>query len=486
MMNQATVTEASLFSSQSKVRGRRVSTPILLAGLIGDTAVVLLAMALSSWLRFATPLARLGIGASAIPWTSYLTTVTYGTVLFILLLSHRQLYDLPEILNLRRTMQNVIKAALTWFLTFMALSWLLRQGREISRLYVMIAFVVTTGTFLLWRALFCRLISCEAIARRFRQRLLFVGWSEAATTIIQAVRADVRHLYQVVGYVPTEGAPRPDRFLPVLGVYANLAFIIQEHAIDTVILADLSPPTAATVALANLCEKEMVEFKVIPRNCFQVFLSCLHLQTVSGVPVFGLAHFSLDQPLNVLLKRAVDLVGGVVGFVLSAPVIAIFGLLVYRESPGPIIYRQRRVGRYERPFWIYKIRSMKLDAESDGKVGWTVRNDTRRLRIGAFMRRWNIDELPQFWNVIKGEMSLIGPRPERPELIRIFKEEVPHYNARHHIKPGITGWAQVNGFRGDTDLNERVRCDLHYIENWSLLFDLQILLMTLVPRGNGT
>ena len=203
------------------------------------------------------------------------------------------------------------------------------------------------------------------------------------------------------------------------------------------------------------------------------------------MPVLGASRLPLEDPKNVVLKRLVDVVGGIAGFILSAPLVVLFGAIVYRESPGPIIYRQRRLGRDGKPFWILKIRSMRMDAEAAGRVGWTVQDDPRRLRIGAFMRRWNIDELPQFWNVIKGEMSLVGPRPERPALIKIFKEEIPHYNARHSIKPGLTGWAQVNGFRGDTDLNERIRCDLHYIENWSPLFDAQILFMTFCTHANA-
>ena len=166
-------------------------------------------------------------------------------------------------------------------------------------------------------------------------------------------------------------------------------------------------------------------------------------------------------------------------------IIAIFGALVYRESPGPIFYKQRRLGRDGRPFWCYKIRSMRLDAEAAGQVGWTKADDPRRLAIGAFMRKWNIDETPQFWNVLKGDMSLVGPRPERPELIHNFKEEIPHYNARHNIKPGITGWAQINGYRGDTDLNARIRCDLYYIENWNLMIDFQIMLLTLFRQKNA-
>src|SRR5690606_19419940 len=170
---------------------------------------------------------------------------------------------------------------------------------------------------------------------------------------------------------------------------------------------------------------------------------------------------------------------------LSAPLNAYCCYSIKSEDPGPIFYRQQRMGRDGRPFWIYKLRSMRLDSESAGKPGWTTANDPRRLKVGAFMRKWNIDEVPQFWNVIKGDMSLVGPRPERPELISDFKEDIPHYNARHSIKPGMTGWAQVNGFRGDTDLRERIRCDLYYIENWGLLLDLQIMLQTFWSRKNA-
>ena len=164
---------------------------------------------------------------------------------------------------------------------------------------------------------------------------------------------------------------------------------------------------------------------------------------------------------------------------------AIFGTLVYLESPGPILYRQRRLGRNGKTFDMLKIRSMRLDAEQDGKVGWSTKDDPRRLRVGAFMRKWNIDETPQFWNVLKGEMSLVGPRPERPELIRNFKHDIPHYHARHTVKPGITGWAQVNGLRGDTDLTQRISHDLYYVEHWNPLFDLQVMFLTFFKNKNA-
>jgi len=487
MMDQTTIAKAVPLPFEHRVENRHILTQVLLAGVIGDAIVVFLSLVFSSWLRFGTTLAHFGVRTHVIHWTDYSGHVAFGTILFILLLPHRKLYDLHRMLRLRQTVPVIIKSALTWLLAYMAFSWLLRYEEEVSRVYVIIAFFITTTMFTLWRYLLCKIVHGESIARRLQRRILFVGWSGHATSLVRAIAAHGRLQYRISGYVPSErasDASRPDVFIRKLGDHASIAEVLRVHSIDLVILADMNLSTDETVALANLCEKEMVDFKVIP-SCFQILLPCLQIQTVSGMPVLGISHLPFDSPVNALLKQLIDLVGGIVGFILSAPIIAFFGVLVYLESPGPIIYRQRRLGRAGRPFWIFKIRSMKMNAEQDGKVGWTVKDDPRRLRIGAFMRRWNIDELPQFWNVIKGEMSLVGPRPERPELIKIFKEEIPHYNARHHIKPGLTGWAQVNGFRGDTDLNGRVRCDLYYIENWGPLLDFQIMLMTLFKKKNA-
>jgi exopolysaccharide biosynthesis polyprenyl glycosylphosphotransferase len=290
-----------------------------------------------------------------------------------------------------------------------------------------------------------------------------------------------------MGWVSTGGADdsRPaEDVLPCLGDLQSVERLVSTHAVDMVVVADLHGPREQMISLANLCEREMIQFKVIP-SCFRVFVSGLTLETIAGTPVLGVTRLPLDDTLNVMAKRALDVVGASIGLLLSAPVVAIFSALVWLESPGGVFYRQRRWGFNGVPFDIIKIRSMKLNAEQDTGAQWCVKDDPRRLRIGAFMRKWNIDELPQFWNVLSGEMSLVGPRPERPELIEGFKHQIPHYNARHHSKPGMTGWAQVNGLRGDTDLGERIQCDLWYLENWSLWLDLQIMLLTFFKRDNA-
>jgi exopolysaccharide biosynthesis polyprenyl glycosylphosphotransferase len=209
------------------------------------------------------------------------------------------------------------------------------------------------------------------------------------------------------------------------------------------------------------------------------------MQTISGVPILGVETLVSQSLTNQLIKRSTDILGALVGLTLSLPLMVVLAALVKRESPGPAVYRQIRVGLHGKPFTIYKLRSMHLDAETQSGARWAQPQDPRRLKIGAFMREWNLDELPQFWNILIGDMSLVGPRPERPELIAQFAYVIPHYTPRHEMRPGLTGWAQVNGLRGNTSLTERIRYDLYYIENWSFWFDVQILVLTFSHRQNA-
>lgn len=461
---------------------------LLVTSFFGDALAVMIGLAFASWLRFATPLNRFGAAESAhIPWTDYARHVVFGTALFLVLLAVFRLYATPHMLRLRQSAGVLLKSAGAWLLAHFALTALLRPESDVSRVYVFLGVAHALLALVGWRALLNRYVARSAAREQLHRRVLFVGWSEPAASFIDTVTSRRDPFYEIAGCIPSPAGrytATPPARVRKLGDYHQLRDLLERHSVDLVVLADMSMPAGETLGLVNLCEKEMVEFKIIP-NCFQILLSGLHLETISGVPVLGLSRLPLDNPFNLAVKEALDLVGGLVGLVLSTPLIALFGYLVHRESPGPIFYTQTRLGRDGRHFKIIKIRSMRLDAEASGKAGWSTKNDPRRLRIGSFMRRWNIDELPQFWNVVKGDMSLVGPRPERPELIVDFKEAIPHYNARHSIKPGITGWAQVNGLRGDTDLRERVRHDLHYIESWSLALDLQILFRTLFTRKNA-
>ncbi|MEO7932286.1 MAG: sugar transferase [Chthoniobacterales bacterium] len=464
----------------------RIQEHLVALTLVIDSVVILAAMIGAYFLRFHSPLRHLGIQGE-MAFGQYINYFAFGTFTMVLLLAHLKFYERNLLLRFKHLVTILAKATCFWTVGFLSATLLINAQPPISRMYGLLAGGVIFGALFLSHALFHRLILKTGVVENLRQRILFVGWNEQTAKIVDSFANAPHSAYHFVGCVTASHGRHcetmPDD-VPTLGNVQQLSGLIHEHMVDMVIMSDVDCVKDEIVGLANLCEKELVQFKIIP-SYFQILVSGLRLETVSGIPVLGVSQLALDKFGNAIFKRALDVVGAIVGLILSAPLIAIFGFLVYRESPGPIFYRQKRLGRNGAIFDILKIRSMRLDAEVGQKPGWSTKNDPRRLKIGSFMRRWNIDEVPQFWNVLVGEMSLVGPRPERPELIQNFKEEIPHYNARHSVKPGITGWAQVLGLRGDTDLRERINCDLYYLENWNPLFDFQIMLKTFISNKNA-
>ncbi len=467
-----------------KLRDKALPERLVISSLLCDSAVIVYALVFSFWFRFQTHILENGVPVN-LTLRSYSGYLAFGGIALIFTLTVFGIYERQALLRFHFVALQILKASCLWGLGFLGFALIFKFSPPISRVFVAIATVLVPGALLGWRAIFHGFLRRSSVAMSLRQRVLFVGWNEEAEKLTGSFSHGQSSAYEVVGCVSSMRA----RFqrkpkVRVLGALAELTDVIHRQSVDMVILTDVNGVKGDIVGLANTCEREMVQFKVIP-SFFQILVSGLHLETVSGIPVLGVSRLPLDRFVNILLKRLVDVVGAVFGLVVSLPLMVIFGAIVYWESPGPILYRQRRLGRNGVDFDILKIRSMKLDAEADGKAGWSVKDDPRRLKIGTFMRRWNIDELPQFWNVMTGEMSLVGPRPERPELILNFKHEIPHYNARHNAKPGITGWAQVKGLRGDTDLGERISCDLWYLENWSIFLDFQILAMTFSNNKNA-
>ena len=453
----------------------------------GDAVVILACLLAAFWLRFNTGLREFGVEAPGIVLDDYYSYIICGLVSLLLVLAQKQMYDGNWLVHKQSTLKQVIGACLLWGAGFLGFSLFFKFQPPLSRVYVALATATAMTGLYAWRRLLYGYLRRETVVGKLRQRILMVGWTPYAQRLKDIIDHDPSQLYEVVCCVPAPDGnfqQQPPDGLPRAGTYSEIRRLVDSMALDIVLVAEVNMAVQDWEALASLCEKELVQFKVVP-SYFTILVSGLSLETISEIPILGVSRLPLDCMFNKLIKRLVDIVGAIVGLLLSAPLMAIFGALVYRESPGPIFYRQRRLGRNGKTFDMLKLRSMRLDAEKDGKVGWSTQDDPRRLRIGTFMRKWNIDETPQFWNVLKGEMSLVGPRPERPELIRNFKHDVPHYNARHTVKPGITGWAQVNGLRGDTDLAERISHDLYYVEHWSVLFDLQTMLRTFSKNKNA-
>ncbi|MFT4175827.1 MAG: sugar transferase [Luteolibacter sp.] len=456
---------------------------LVIVSFLGDLSIVLLSLVMAYAIRFETDLRGVGVQDPTVGLENYLGHVVFGTLLMMFLLANSRLHDPRHFLAVRKTFLIIFKSSALWGIGFLGASLALKIDPPISRIYCFVATTVMAAGLLGWRWVFYCILRREPFVSELRQKVVFVGWNGECEKAVRRFSDGRSHQLSVCGVViPTrmDEFSAPSEF-PVLGYFDGLRSIMRSTGADMVMVVDGSLERHEMMELVETCGREFVDFKLIP-SCFQILVSQLSLESVHGMPVLGFGKMPLHHTCNHLLKRVIDVIGAAVGLAVFAPVMAVFSLLVYLESPGRVIYRQRRIGLNGKPFDILKIRSMKLNSEVDGKPGWTVENDPRRLRVGAFMRAWNIDELPQFWNVLKGEMSLVGPRPERPEFIEEFKEVIPHYNVRHNIKPGVTGWAQVNGCRGNTDLTERVKFDLDYIERWNFLFDFQIMLMTFYQR----
>lgn len=306
-------------------------------------------------------------------------------------------------------------------------------------------------------------------------RLLIVGTGEVARIIIQRVLWSPRLGYDLVGVVDGDLGEEEVLGVPVLGSPEQLPELIEDQHIDEVIIALPEKGHREVVRVMSYCERGRVSIKVFP-DIFQFVASEADIDDLGGLPLLSVRNYAMRGYL-LIFKRLMDLAGSLLGLIIFSPLMVLTALAIKLESPGPVFFIQERMGLDGRPFLMVKFRSMRQDAESQGP-GWTTDEDPRRTRLGAFLRRIEMDELPQFINILLGEMSLVGPRPEQPYYVNLFRQSVPRYMERHREKAGMTGWAQVNGLRGDTSIVERTKYDLWYTENWSILLDIKILLRT--------
>jgi Undecaprenyl-phosphate glucose phosphotransferase len=309
-----------------------------------------------------------------------------------------------------------------------------------------------------------------------KDRLLVVGTGEVAQIIIQRIQWSPQLGYELLGVVNGEEQGDDVLGVPLLGTPEDLPRLIDELAVDEVIIAIPEQGHREVLRIISYCERGRVSIKVFP-DLFQFIASDPDIHDLGGLPLLSIHDYAMHG-YRLIFKRVMDLAGAVVGLILFSPLMMLAAVAIKLESPGPVFFIQERMGLDGRPFLMIKFRSMREDAEKDGP-GWTRRNDPRQTRLGAFMRRIDVDELPQFINVLLGEMSLVGPRPEQPYYVNRFRESVPRYMERHREKAGMTGWAQVNGLRGDTSIGERTKYDIWYTENWSILLDVKIIVRTL-------
>ncbi len=354
----------------------------------------------------------------------------------------------------------------------------LPPGGNYSRLLLLYAWLYSIGLTVVLRWLIHLLQKALVRHGWGRRRVLLIGLNDITRMILQKILWDPSLGYDAVGIIaehPTEITQVQG--VPVLGTINDLDAAMEREAVDEIIIA-LPEDTERheLLWLIARCERWHVPIRLYP-DLFQLMTDRLTITELGGLPLLSLRDIQM-RGWKRAVKRAMDIVGAGVGLVFLSPLSLLIAILIKLDSPGPVFYVQERMGLDARPFWMIKFRTMRTDA--DKSTNWTVPNDPRRTRVGSWLRKLNLDELPQLINVLIGDMSLVGPRPEQPYYVEQFRRSIPRYMDRHREKAGMTGWAQVNGLRGDTSIAERTKYDLWYIENWSLWLDIKILIRTLV------
>ena len=469
------------FPPRRAQRMREVVLPSVL--LIGDLACALSGLLIGYWMRFHTPIADLGLAVPDATLSRYRPLLLLGAIMLMTTFAYLGLYDPRLLLRRVHSLVLIIKGMTFWLAAYLGLSLVLRFEPPISRLLALVAFGTTLVILYAWRNVFYLVLTRTRLLQRVKRRVLVLGCEQRAREFAIEVAAGAAHPFQIAGFVllpgevPARCGVPPSR---IVGTFDDLAGSLQRLEIDVVVAATLDIPRDVLAGAMAACERHYVEWKIIP-SAFELFVSNLQLESHGGIPVLGIGPLALRSLFNRAAKRGIDIVGATIGMLAGAPFMIVGALLVRRESPGPVLFRQARIGADHRPFTMYKLRTMHQGAErEDNARQSTTPDDPRVLRTGRLLRRWNIDEMPQFWNVLRGDMSLVGPRPERPYHVDSLAGQIAHYLPRHLVKPGMTGWAQVRGCRGDSDLERRLQHDIHYIENWSIFFDLQIMLFTLL------
>ncbi len=408
----------------------------------------------------------------------------YTVVLVIIFFTQRMYQRRRAISYLDEFFKLVSFNSFAILLTVALITLALRDFRY-HRQFLFYAWAINIGLLTLARSLHAQ-VQWQAQARGIGDdRVLIIGAGEVGHMLVQKVLQNPKLGYQVVGVVDNGKTSVVATLLglPILGTLVDIPWIIEKYLIDEVIIGLPESSHQELVGIISLCEREKVGIRVFP-DVFQIMASEVGIGDLGGLPLLTIRDVAL-QGWKLTLKRGMDVVVSAIGLILTSPLMLLTALLVKLDSPGPVFYVQERMGLDARPFKILKFRSMRHDAEVEGP-GWTTEDDPRRTKLGTLMRRFNIDEFPQLINVLIGDMSLVGPRPERPVYVEQFRQSIPRYMDRHREKAGMTGWAQVSGLRGDTSIAERTKYDLWYIENWSLALDIKIIMRTIIQLILGT
>ena len=425
-----------------------------------DAGIIGAAYFFSWYLRFKSGLFVQDAGV--LPAKTYFSALFLIIPGYLLLYSIFQLYMPRRVKSYRKELMDIIRANGIGFMIFILVLYFIKQ-EHFSRQMLCIFFFINISLEFASRYLI-RTILWKMRKQGLNQKhILMIGESQMAEQYMDRLRENPKWGYQVFAHLKDE---------------EKLERILEGNELDEVVIALRAEDYGKLERIVDVCEKAGVHTKMIP-DFGNVISTRPYIEDMQGIPVIHVRRVPLNIMRNRVAKRAVDLIGATVAIILFSPVMLLTVLVVALTEEGSVIYRQERVGLHNQVFYMYKFRSMIMQDEEKEKAEWSTRNDPRITPVGKLIRRTSIDELPQLFNVLKGEMSLVGPRPERPQFVQKFRDEIPRYMVKHQVRPGMTGWAQINGYRGDTSIEKRIEYDLYYIENWTMVFDMKILILTI-------
>ena len=446
--------------------------------LLIDAVIVACSYMLAWYLRFESIFTEKKQGVGVLEMRTYFYALYFIVPGYVILYYIFNMYTSKRTARRKYEVYGIVKANTAGVLLFLVVLYVVNQP-NFSRTMIVIFYGVNVVLCTLSRQILRNLLQYFRRKGYNLKHILLVGYSRAAEEYITRIKANPQWGYVVRGILD-DRIPRGTLYkcIKVLGAIDNLTYILPENRLDEIAITLALQDYGRLEEIVDLCEKSGVHTKFIP-DYNSLIPSRPYTEDLMGLPVINIRYVPLSNTLNWIVKRMVDIVGSAAGLVLVSPIMLLTALAVKLSSPGPVIFKQERIGLHNKPFWMYKFRTMEIQKESAEQRAWTVRDDPRVTKIGKFLRRTSLDEFPQLYNILRGDMSLVGPRPERPLFVEKFREEIPRYMIKHQVRPGLTGWAQINGYRGDTSIRKRIDYDIFYIENWTMGLDVKILFLTI-------
>ncbi|MBQ2635249.1 MAG: undecaprenyl-phosphate glucose phosphotransferase [Methanobrevibacter sp.] len=446
-----------------------------------DVLIIAVSFVCSFLLRFETTLFSQG---GHLSYQTYALFFVFAVVPVYLIL-----YFAFGLYKPRRTYKNIfseatqiIKVNIVAFVSLVSILFIISQP-DFSRIMLFLLAIIATFFGIIERFTIRSILRNMRVNNKNLKHILIVGDNELAFSFARKIRENPYLGFVVSGFLgrsshigmEVEGSM-------IIGAFKDIDYILSHNRYDRVVLAIPLMYYYRINELVESCERVGIKAEIIP-DYIRYFPAQPSIDMIEDIPIINIRYVPLDDDFNKFLKYVSDYVISIIAIIITSPIMILTAIAIKLTSPGPIIFKQERIGHNGKPFMMYKFRSMKVQDPSEEKSEWTTKDDPRKTKVGDFIRKTSIDELPQFFNVLKGDMSVVGPRPERPYFVEQFKEEIPKYMVKHQVKPGLTGWAQIHGCRGDTSIKKRIKYDIEYVENWHMGLDLAIMIKTAVKKN---